>query len=306
VLRPAEERLAFRVHGIEVARALDDLAVEVRVLAQEVEVRLWARLERHLDPTGLRSRQVHVRALVGVPVHDRPGDLITVVVPEGRDRRAQPAAEEPLLDPQVERRAALGIQVRVALREEGLPVGLEEARLLDPRAGARPKRRRVLAVLKAHGEGRARHRVRAVGAVSLDASAHRQVGPAAEQHPVLHVGAEVGALRSRQRLGAVAERSGLLLDLCARGQEMPCTWREVRLVAGREPRGLVLEARLVGGVEEGIAARGTVPLRHPRAGIDRVQRELVRARVTDAELMREPGVHAPHRRGGHEVLPLEG
>ena len=98
--------------------------------------------------------------------------------------------------PEVEGRAALGVEVGVALREEGLAVGLEEARLLDPHAGARPEGRGVLAVAEAHGEGGARHGVRPVAAVSLDAPAHRQVGARAQQQAVLHVDAEVRALRA--------------------------------------------------------------------------------------------------------------
>ena len=69
--------------------------------------------------------------------------------------------------------------------------------------GARPERRRVLAVAQAHGERGARHRVRAVAAVVLDAPAHRQVRARAEQHAVLHVDAEV-----RARRAAAAPRRG--------------------------------------------------------------------------------------------------
>ena len=152
--------------------------------------------------------------------------------------------------PGVEGRAALGVEVGVALREEGLAVRLEEARLLDPHAGARPEGRGVLAVAQAHGESGARHGVRPVAAVSLDAPAHRQVRARAQQQAVLRVGPEVRALRRQQLLGAVAEIARLVLDLAAGGQEVPRPDREVGLVPGVEPRRPVLEAGRVREVEE--------------------------------------------------------
>ena len=93
VPRAAQERLARRVHRVEVARALEDLTVEVSVLAPEVEVRLRARLEGHLDSSRPGVREVHVGALEGAPVDDGVGNLVPVVVVEQAHRGAQAARD---------------------------------------------------------------------------------------------------------------------------------------------------------------------------------------------------------------------
>src|SRR5262249_35057128 len=142
-------------------------------------------LDLGLDAAGPRLPEVHVRPLEGREVHDLVRDLVAIGVVEVRGLDPESFGKEPLLDPDVERRALLGPQVRVALGEEIDAEGLEERRLLDALPRARLEGRWVVARDRAEGDGRARHGFRAEAVVPLHAAARGDEEAVADREAVL-------------------------------------------------------------------------------------------------------------------------
>ena len=224
---------------------------------------------------------------------------------KGRRLGAEPAAEQALLDPEVERAAPLRLQVRVALGEERDAEGLEEARLLDPGPRAGAERGRVGGAAQPPRDGRPRHRARAEAGVVLDAGARGHEQAIADDEPVLRVGPDVGAARREQWLGARAQGTRLPLEVGAGGQQVPAARPAFGLITEREPPDVVLEAGGVAEVGDRERAHAVAEARHVRPGVDRIEVPLVAQRVAGADLVREPVARAQEPASDDDEVPLD-
>src|SRR5262245_25991381 len=316
VLRPPEERLPGGQGWIEVARAHEDLAVEVGVLTREPDAPGGRGFHGQLQTLGSCLAQVHVGPLEGGEVQGRECDLVQVlVVVEGR-LGAQPVAEQALLDAEVEGSASLGLEVRVAHGEEGQAEGLEEVRLLDASPSAGPERCGAVPFVDAPCDGGAGHHLGPEAVVVLDAPSDSQEDVPSEDHAILDVGPHVGPLRREQLIiRPRPDLAGLALHLRSRADQVPAARLDVRLVAGGQPPRVVLEALGIGEVGDGKGSDLVAPPWNVGAGVERVAGELLRTREPDpyfvgGSLARVAPLaaddEARHVEGGVEVGPPEG
>src|SRR5712691_8963471 len=237
MLRPPQQRPADGHDGIELVGADEDGSVEEGVRGGKPD-RVGGRgLDGQLHPAGPRVAEVDVAALERREVDDVEGHLVQVTVVEGGGLAPQAAAQEPLLDAEVEGAAPLRLQVRVALGEERDPEGLEEARLLDPRPRARPQRGGVRAAAQPPRDRGPRNGPRAEAGVALHAGAGGDEETVGHDQTVLRIRAHVGVARREQRLRPRPERSRLPLEIDARGEQVARAGPAFDLITEGEPPG---------------------------------------------------------------------
>ena len=206
---------------------------------------------RQLQPLRPRLGEVDVRALEGLEVERRESDLIEILVVEESRFGAEAAVQQPLLHSHVEGAAPLRLQVRIPLREEGRPEGLEEVRLLDARAGAGPEGGGVDTISNAHRHRHPGHGLRPEAVVVLDPPAQGRVDAIGEHHPILEVDArswcgwarEARPRASRSRRSRAPRRRRR-----STGCAVPA-WTSAWYPSG-DAGGVVLEAEGIGEVGE--------------------------------------------------------